>query len=81
MDYLGFFLCATRPLELLHSIQFLYFHFSDGKEPVTKPLFQHWVEEAMHRLFLPLPLLGDQSAKYLRQYDFNHVLTDNEIKT
>jgi len=47
----------------------------------TKPLFQHWVEEAMHRLFLPLPLLGDQSAKYLRQYDFNHVLTDNEIKT
>jgi len=52
-----------------------------GKEPVTKQLFQHWAEEAMHRLFLPLPLHGDQSAKYLRQYDFNHALTDNEIKT
>merc|ERR1719322_896558 len=51
-----------------------------GKEQVTKLLFQHWVEEAMHRLFLPLPLHGDQSAKYLRQYDFNRVLTD-EIKT
>ena len=34
----------------------------------------------MHRQFLPLPLHGDQSAKYLRQYDCDHVLTDNEIK-
>merc|ERR1712243_113427 len=27
-----------------------------GKEQVTKQLFQHWAEEAMHRQFLPLPL-------------------------